>query len=60
VSDDPFLRTVPESASLLRLSKATMWRLIADGRLETVKVGAATRIRESELLRFVGALEPTR
>lgn len=59
-SDEPLLRTIPESAAQLRLSKATVWRMIADGRLAAVRTGGSTRVKQSELRRFVEGLEPAR
>lgn len=39
------------------LSKSTIYRLINKGHLKAVKVGKALRISESELTRFIRALE---
>ena len=39
------------------LSKSTIYRLINKGHLKAVKVGKALRISESELSRFIEALE---
>lgn len=39
------------------LSKSTIYRLINKGHLKAVKVGKALRISESELSRFIQALE---
>jgi excisionase family DNA binding protein len=39
------------------LSKSTLYRLINKGHLRAVKVGKALRITESELTRFIQALE---
>lgn len=44
-----------EAAEMLRLSRATVYRLIATGELPTVHVGArqATRIEESAIAAYV-------
>lgn len=38
------LLTVPEVAARLRLSKSTIWRMVYDGTLESVKAGRSRRI----------------
>jgi excisionase family DNA binding protein len=52
---DPIL-TIPQVAEYLSVSERTVWRMIADGRLATIKFGSSTRIRESELSRFLDEL----
>lgn len=47
------LLSIPKVAEYLSISERTVWRMIADGRLATMKVGSSTRIRESELNRFL-------
>ena len=39
------------------LSKSTLYRLIGNGHLRAVKIGKALRVSESELSRFINALE---
>lgn len=39
------------------LSRSTLYRLIAAGHLNAVHVGKALRVSESELRRFVAAIE---
>ncbi|GAA5085600.1 excisionase family DNA binding protein [Thermocatellispora tengchongensis] len=51
---DPLL-TVPEAAELLHTSERFVRRLIAERRIEFVKVGRHVRIRESALIAFVVA-----
>ncbi|WP_246064434.1 helix-turn-helix domain-containing protein [Nonomuraea longispora] len=49
------LFTVPEAAELLSTSVRFVRRLIAERRIEFVKVGRHVRIRESALIAFVVA-----
>ncbi|MBO3747328.1 helix-turn-helix domain-containing protein [Streptosporangiaceae bacterium NEAU-GS5] len=49
------LLTVPEAADLLHTSERFVRRLIAQRRIEFVKVGRHVRIRESALITFVVA-----
>jgi excisionase family DNA binding protein len=49
------LFTVPEAAELLSTSVRFVRRLIAERRIEFVKVGRHVRIRESALITFVVA-----
>lgn len=49
---DPLL-TIPKVAEYLSVSQRTVWRMIQDGRLIPVKFGSSTRVRESELNRFL-------
>ncbi|MEV0623111.1 helix-turn-helix domain-containing protein [Nonomuraea sp. NPDC050404] len=49
------LFTVPEAAELLHTSTRFVRRLIAERRIEFVKVGRHVRIRESALIAFVVA-----
>ncbi|QFY05908.1 helix-turn-helix domain-containing protein [Nonomuraea phyllanthi] len=49
------LFTVPEAAELLSTSVRFVRRLIAERRIEFVKVGRHIRIRESALIAFVVA-----
>jgi len=47
------LFTIPESADSLRISRSTLYRLIAAGDIETVTVRGIQRIRPIALQRFV-------
>jgi excisionase family DNA binding protein len=49
------LHTVPEAAELLHTSERFVRRLIAERRIEFVKIGRHVRIRESALIAFVVA-----
>jgi excisionase family DNA binding protein len=51
------LLTVPQVAELLGVSTRKTWRLIAEGRIRTVRVGArGTRILDGELNTFIAGL----
>lgn len=50
------LLTVPEVASLLRLSRAKVYELIARGDLVSVKIDGARRVRRVDLERYVATL----
>jgi excisionase family DNA binding protein len=56
---EPML-TVPQAADLLHTSERFVRRLIAERRIEFVRVGRHVRIRESALIAFVvaGTVEP--
>jgi len=47
------LFTIPESAVTLRISRSTIYRLIASGDIETITVRGIQRIRPIALQRFV-------
>ena len=43
-ADGPLLLTVPQAMRLLNLSRSTVFRLIRQGTLERVKIGASLRL----------------
>jgi len=45
--------TISEAAHYLRISRALFYKLIRDGRIKTVKIGARTIVRSAELERFL-------
>ena len=47
------LFTIPESADSLRISRSTLYRLIASGDVETISIRGVQRIRPIALQRFV-------
>lgn len=53
----PQLLALKEISTRTELSKSTLYRLISAGHLRAVKVGRALRVSESELSRFITALE---
>jgi excisionase family DNA binding protein len=50
------LYTVPEAAAVLGLSRATVYRLMGEGRLESVRVGRARRIPQEAIDELVAEL----
>ena len=51
------LVTIPEVAARLGVSVRKTWRLVAEGKLKTVRVGArGTRVIEGEVDRFIEEL----
>lgn len=55
----PYLLTVPEAITALRLSRATIYNLIRSGELGSVKVGRSRRIPAQALTAFVAGLVET-
>ena len=51
------LRTLDESAKRLRVSRRTVYRLIAERRLKLTKVGGSSFVAEAELERYLRAAE---
>lgn len=49
------LRTLPEAADQLRVSRRTVERLIAAGRIRVTRVGGRTLITQRELEVFISA-----
>lgn len=47
--------TVAEAAAVLGLGSSTVYRLAADGRLPSVRVGGSVRIPSAHLLELLGA-----
>lgn len=46
---EPLLLTIAETAKLLNVSVRTVRNMLADGRLEAVKVGSCTRLRRADV-----------
>ena len=53
----PTLLKISEIMDRTGLSKASVYRVINAGQLKTVKIGRSVRVTESELSRFIEALE---
>jgi excisionase family DNA binding protein len=53
----PMLFTAVEAAEQLGISRSTIYGLINCGRLRSVRIGAARRIRRQDLVEFVNELE---
>ncbi len=54
---DQILFRVEDSAKLLDVSRATLYELIRDGRIESVKIGRSRRITREALERYVTSLQ---
>ncbi len=50
------LYSIPDVVRLLSVSRATVYREIAAGRLNVVRIGGAVRITVDEVERYVGSL----
>jgi excisionase family DNA binding protein len=53
----PMLFTAVEAAEQLGISRSTIYALMNCGRLRSVRIGAARRIRRQDLVEFVNELE---
>jgi len=53
----PTLLKIAEIMDRTGLSKASVYRVINAGQLRTVKIGRSVRVTESELSRYIEALE---
>lgn len=57
VATPPIVFTVPQVAAALEVSRSTIYRIIAEGMLESVQVRGMTRIRPAAIERYLDALE---
>ena len=53
----PLLLRVEQVAARLNLSRAKVYRLIADGSMPSVLIGGSRRVTQGQLLAFVRTLE---
>ncbi len=53
VNETPLLETVAGACRMLKCSRPTLYRLLADGTIRSLKVGKLRRIPVSELEEFV-------
>ena len=51
----PQLLTVPEAGARLGLSRSAVYRLVGQGRIETVRWDGSTRVSEDALAAFIRA-----
>ena len=58
--NDPLVYTVAQAAEVLAVSRSTVYRLLSDGLLESVRVRSRTRIRVSALERYLDSLQRLR
>lgn len=52
---EPYLTSVAGAAEALNLGRTSVYALINDGRLETVKLGRRTLVRVDSIKRLAGA-----
>ena len=50
------LLTIPEVVTRLRVSRRTVYKLISEGRLRTVHIGARVFVTEREVEAFLAAI----
>lgn len=51
---DNVLTSIPEAGKMLSVGRSTLYRLIAEGKLETVKIGRRTLIRITSIRSLAG------
>lgn len=51
---DNVLASIPEAARMLSIGRSTLYRLIADGHIQTVKIGRRTLVRVSSIRQLSG------
>ncbi len=54
----PLLIPVWDVAKLLGVCRSTVWNMIAEGKLETVKIGKARRVKRASVLAVAGITAP--
>jgi len=57
MSERPLVYTIPQAAEALAVSRSTVYRLIAEGLLETIKVRSRTRVRPAAIDRYLDDLQ---
>jgi excisionase family DNA binding protein len=48
---------VEEAAARLGISRAYMWRLVSDGKVESIHVGRLRRIEPEALARYISSIK---
>jgi excisionase family DNA binding protein len=56
LQDDKLLYTVPHAAEVLDLSKTTIWNMIRDGQLESIKVRNRRMVTRTAIESYLAAL----
>jgi excisionase family DNA binding protein len=51
---DRLLHSVPHAAELLDIGVSSVWKLIAEGKLLTVRIGRSRRIPHGSLVKLAG------
>ncbi|WP_299960186.1 helix-turn-helix domain-containing protein [uncultured Modestobacter sp.] len=60
LAEHPLLLTTADAATVLSISRTTVYTLIKDGALRPVHIGRSCRLSRTELLRYVDGLETHR
>lgn len=55
-NDAPLLLTVPEACTLLRISRWSFYRLLREGRIETIRLGSRRLVPAAGLERLIEQL----
>ena len=53
---DTLANTIPDACRRLGIKNTTVYKLVKEGKLQTVKLGGRTVVLEAELQRFVASL----
>lgn len=53
------LVSIPDAGRMLSVGRSTLYRLIADGKLETVKIGRRTLVRIASVRALAGESTPS-
>lgn len=53
MENDLILYTLQEVATMLRLSRATIYNYVKQGKLKAVKIGLSWKIKEADLKEFI-------
>lgn len=56
----PLVYTLDQVADLLQVSRRTVDRLVAEGRIRPVRIGRSSRVTERELAAYIASLEGRR
>lgn len=54
---EPLLHPIPDAQSQLGVSRSLLYKKIASGEIQTVKIGSRTLIAHDELVRYVDQLK---
>jgi excisionase family DNA binding protein len=50
------LLKVPQAATLMGLGERTVWRMVADGTIESIKIGRSRRIPRQAVAEYIAAI----
>jgi len=58
MTDQRRLLRIDEVAEALQISRSMAWKIVMDGRLRSIRIGRAVRIRPADLEAFINVNEP--